>query len=76
MAFHWRADDGPSITVFGSSIPSSIKKIGVSNLDAQMLFVNYNERGRTMIEMCADHLKQLREIIQQTRRGKLTSNVR
>ena len=26
MAFHWRADDGPFIAVFGSPIPSSIKK--------------------------------------------------
>ena len=26
MVFHWRADDGPFIAVFGSSIPSSIKK--------------------------------------------------
>ena len=26
MAFRWRADDGPFIAVFGSSIPSSTKK--------------------------------------------------
>ena len=26
MAFHWRADDGPLIVVFGSSLPSSTKK--------------------------------------------------
>ena len=43
---------------------------------AKMLLVNYIERGHTMIEMCADHLKQFREIIQETMRGKLTSNVR
>ena len=27
MAFRWRADDGPFIAVFGSSIPSSNKSI-------------------------------------------------
>ena len=32
MAFRWRADDGPFIAVFGSSIPSSTKK-KLSNLD-------------------------------------------
>ena len=26
MAFHWRADDGPLIVVFGSSLPSSPNK--------------------------------------------------
>ena len=26
MAFRWRAEDGPFIVVFGSSIPSSTKK--------------------------------------------------
>ena len=26
MAFHWRANDGPFIVIFGSSIPSSTKK--------------------------------------------------
>ena len=27
MAFRWRADDGPLIVAFGSSLPSSIEKI-------------------------------------------------
>ena len=26
MAFHWRADDGPFLAVFGSSVPLSTKK--------------------------------------------------
>ena len=26
LAFHWRADEGPLIVVFGSSLPSSNKK--------------------------------------------------
>ena len=26
MAFRWRADDGPLLVVFGSSLPSSTKK--------------------------------------------------
>ena len=32
MVFRWRADDGPFLTVFGSSIPSSTNE-KLSNLD-------------------------------------------
>ena len=32
MAFRWRADDGPLLVVFGSSLPSSTKKT-LSKLD-------------------------------------------
>ena len=33
MAFHWRADEGPFIAVFVSSIPLSTKKERLSNLN-------------------------------------------
>ena len=36
---------------------------------AKMLLVNYIERGHTMMEMCADYLKQLRDNIGYMRQG-------